>query len=81
MDFLRIESEMNFITLLPKTIRVDEVDDWYQDSTDDLQTYLDQHSVYFTKKSNIIYTTDNPKKELFVKLQQQYYEALPTPPR
>ena len=76
MDFLRIESEMDFIALLPVDKRSDEINSWYQDSNDDLQEYFDNNSFFLHKQNNIEYTTDNPKAELFTMLKEQYEAGL-----
>ena len=71
MDFLRIEAEMAFIMLLPREQRKAEIQSWYIDSTEDLKAYLNDSSFYFNQKNNVRYKTDNPKKELFDKLNKR----------
>ncbi len=41
MDFLRMESEMNYLSLLPEATRREKVEFWYRDAIDDIQPYLD----------------------------------------
>ncbi len=81
MDFLRIESEMDFITLLPIGNRTDEINSWYLDANKDLKTYFDENSFFLHKQNNLTYVTSNPKKELFNKLKQHYQEPLSTTQR
>ncbi|MEH6451786.1 MAG: fatty acid cis/trans isomerase [Psychromonas sp.] len=72
MDFLRIESEMSFITLLPKEQREAEIESWYLESTKDLTEYIDDSSFFFDHENSIEYQTDNQKQELFDLLKQRY---------
>ena len=65
MDFLRIESEMNFLAFLPPATREREIANWYRDATTVVQDYV---RLYFTH--DIIeplyrYRSDDPKRELF----------------
>lgn len=72
MDFLRIESEMAFITFLPKEQRLAEMQDWYQDSTDDLEEYLVENNFYLNQANSIEYKTADAKQELFDMLKAKY---------
>lgn len=75
MDLLRIESEMAFITLLPKEQRQAEIESWYLDSTKDLKEFIDDTSFFFEQKNSVTYNTSNPKQELFNKLKTRYKVA------
>ncbi|MCJ8318527.1 MAG: fatty acid cis/trans isomerase [Colwellia sp.] len=77
MDFLRIESEMSFITLLPKSERKEEIKGWYRDSTKELHSYLNGHNFFFDQENTIVYQTDNHKKEILTSLRSRYYQSLP----
>ncbi len=77
MDFLRIESEMSFITLLPKDERKTEIKDWYRDSTKELHSYLEDSNFYFDQENTIDYQTDNHKVEILTRLRARYYNSLP----
>ncbi|OAN11621.1 9-hexadecenoic acid cis-trans isomerase [Photobacterium jeanii] len=70
MDFLRMEGESNFLSLLPAEVRHDELADWYQDSNKSLKTFLQGDINEFDQPSGIQFKTDNPKHELFTLLQQ-----------
>lgn len=43
MDFLRMESEMNFLAFLPEESRNHEVARWYQGAMSDVATYLQEY--------------------------------------
>lgn len=75
MDFLRIESELSFITLLPKEQRASEIDYWYTDSTSTLKEYLRDNDFLFNQDNNVVYETDNAKQELFDKLKAHFQTA------
>lgn len=69
MDFLRIEGEMNFVSFLPKAHQQQEIDLWYRDAEANLQTYLDLFINQLNERNNISFVTENPKQELYEKLQ------------
>jgi hypothetical protein len=77
MDFLRIESELAFISLLPKEKRKTELTSWYKDSTNDLEYFLSDASTYFEPENGVIYQTENEKYELLNKLKNRQYNSLP----
>jgi hypothetical protein len=72
MDLLRIESEMAFITYLPKEQRQSEVNSWYLDATEDLDEYINENNFFFEQKNSISYQTDHALKELFSSLKKRY---------
>lgn len=41
MDFLRMESEINYLSLLPEATRREKVHYWYRNAVNDIQPYLD----------------------------------------
>jgi hypothetical protein len=69
MDFLRIEGEMNFISLLPKSAAQKELQFWYRGAERDLQTYLDLYANQIKPRKDFHYASDNPKLELFDQLK------------
>lgn len=77
MDFLRIESEMSFITLLPKEERKREIKSWYRDSTSEIHEYLNGHNFFFDQENTIEYKTDNHKNEILTRLRARHYNSLP----
>lgn len=76
MDFLRMESEFNFLALLPSEIREQEWDHWYEGATGDVRDYVKDSSQLFYHQTDIVYRTDNPKQELFQRLQTRFKPAL-----
>ncbi|MDO6582106.1 fatty acid cis/trans isomerase [Photobacterium sp. 2_MG-2023] len=69
MDFLRMEGESNFLSLLPPATRRAELANWYQDSNQSLLHYLEGDINDFSQPSGIEYKTSNPKAELLGMLQ------------
>ena len=76
MDFLRIESEMAFVTLLPKNKRKEVIKSWYIDSTDALDNYLNDSNLFFEQENSIQYQTDNELNELLNYLQAHHESSL-----
>lgn len=70
MDFLRMESEANFIALLPFEQRMTIRDAWYQDTDEVPRAFLQGSYFSFNQPTAIPYTTDNPLDELYAKLKQ-----------
>ena len=70
MDFLRMEAESNFISLLPKKDRKKVHEYWYRDTTNDIKDYIFSGDFYQLPESNILYETDNTKKELLEKVSK-----------
>lgn len=79
MDFLRIEGEMNFVGLLPKEIAEQEIKFWYRDAEDELSTYLSIYLENVQPNKNFRYTSNNPKFELYKKLQRHLGKAAESP--
>lgn len=69
MDFLRIEGELNFLSLLPKETQAKELQFWYRDAEADVQVYLDHYLNQLQEPSSLIYTSADPKLELYQKLK------------
>lgn len=68
MDFLRLEGESNFLTLLPKDVRHQEQSSWYQNQSAQLSDFLQRNIRPFEQESSEIYKTDDPKSELYDKI-------------
>ncbi|EED31096.1 fatty acid cis/trans isomerase [gamma proteobacterium NOR5-3] len=77
MDFLRMEGELNFLTMLPESARKAERELWYLDASKDLMAYLSSPAFESVTEPNIAYRSDNPKQELFSLLREQLTPALP----
>ncbi|RYY76991.1 MAG: 9-hexadecenoic acid cis-trans isomerase [Gammaproteobacteria bacterium] len=75
MDFLRIEGEMNFLSLLPKAAAQKELAYWYRDAESNLQTYIDLYLNQIEIVKDFHYTSDNPKLELFDQIKKYLAKA------
>ncbi|UTV30214.1 fatty acid cis/trans isomerase [Photobacterium atrarenae] len=71
MDFLRMEGESNFLSLLPAEVRRQELADWYQDANQPLEKFLQGDINEFSQPSGIRYKTKDPKAELYQLLKQR----------
>ena len=75
MDFLRMESEMNFLAFLPETQRRAEVGNWYRNAEDSVREYLDAYFEHEVLPPPYDYKTTAYKQELFSALKQRVAEA------
>lgn len=76
MDFLRMESEMNFVGFLPEERRKAEIDQWYRGAESDVRDYL---NAYFEQEALLppfAAKTDDPKAELFAALRERMAKIL-----
>ncbi|MEZ8404200.1 fatty acid cis/trans isomerase [Vibrio splendidus] len=64
MDFLRLEGESNFLTLLPKDVRHIEHSSWYKNQSAQLSDYLQRNIAPFDQPTSVVYKTAAPKREL-----------------
>lgn len=78
MDFLRMESEMNFLTLLPPDVQKTEWQNWYRDASSKVLEFVEQSSLEFYEASHIDYQTDNPKAELLQRIRQRLEPVVAT---
>ncbi len=76
MDFLRIEGEMNFLSLLPEQSREKEWKFWYRGAQEELLDYLAINHKLWHRESGINYTTTSVKEELFAQLSEHLDDAL-----
>jgi len=76
MDFLRMEGEFNFLTLLPKEVRVPERDFWYRGARQSVKEYIYGKRISFDVDSGIPFKSDDPKAELFDLLRRHLGPAL-----
>jgi len=65
MDFLRMEAESNFISLLPKSQRKSVHEYWYRETSDDIKDYIFSDDFYQLPDTGINYQTSQPKEELY----------------
>lgn len=73
MDFLRIESEMNFISFLPNQDRTKVMASWYLESTKELANYLNDQNLSQYRQTGIKYQTEYTKAELLSRLKHHVY--------
>jgi hypothetical protein len=78
MDFLRMESESNFLMLLPEKARVRERNYWYRNVKDEVIAYVSSPTFEKAAQPNIPYLTADPKKELYEMLRHRFAAVLPT---
>ena len=78
MDFLRMESEADFLMLLPEPARSRERSYWYRGAEKDVQNYMRLPSFESQLIPAIDYETEDEKLELFAKLEQRLDKVLPT---
>ena len=77
MDFLRMEGESNFLSLLPADVRREQLAYWYQGSNKHLSDYLQGDINQFDQPTGITFSTEHPKNELFGMLQDKLNVVLP----
>ena len=65
MDFLRMEGESNFLSLLPVASRKPIVDFWYRGARDDVKEYLFGDHFDYLAEADIRFRTNNPQQELY----------------
>lgn len=71
MDFLRMESEMNFVGFLPAERRQAEIDQWYRGAEKEVRDYLLAYFEGGVLMPPFKATTDDPKAELFTALRKR----------
>ena len=76
MDFLRMEGEFNFLTLLPEEARARYRDNWYRGASERVKGYVYGDRMNFEVNSGIPFETDDPKAELFEMLRRRMGPAL-----
>ena len=69
MDFLRLEGEQNFLSLLPEAKRNQIKKQWYRNSPPDLSKFF-KNNREFSQPSGIEYKTDNPQHELYTLMKE-----------
>jgi len=68
MDFLRMEGEYNMLSFLPIASRQEIWDYWYRDARKGDENYLDEQFRGLQHATEVVYHTDDPKKEFFEKV-------------
>jgi len=69
MDFLRIEAEFNFVSLLPPENRFEELSYWYRGADKGIRKYMEEMPDHAFFPTSVEYKTTNYKQELFQKFQ------------
>lgn len=76
MDFLRMEGEENFVTLLPIEDRHELMESWYQDPSIQLSEFLQRDVSPFEQPSSIKYKTQDTQAELYQMLKERLAPVL-----
>ena len=77
MDFLRIESESNFLFLLPEETRSTQRRKWYRETDESCAYYVDLASTSSDViQSSVIYKTSDHKRELYEQIQEKMSPVL-----
>ncbi|MCU8036043.1 MAG: fatty acid cis/trans isomerase [Shewanella sp.] len=77
MDFLRMEGESNFLTLLPQEERRKQLSDWYQGAGTQLTAFIAGDINTFHQPTGVLYFSDDLKGELYQKLGQKVAKVQP----
>jgi hypothetical protein len=77
MDFLRMESEANFLLMLPESARVRERNFWYRGAEKDVVDYMTLPRFEDRSVTEINFVTDDEKLELFGMLGERLKNVLP----
>ncbi|MEO7851517.1 MAG: fatty acid cis/trans isomerase, partial [Rubrivivax sp.] len=78
MDFMRMEGEFNFLTLLPLDRRAPTADGWYLNAKDEAREYVYGPHNRINVQSAIDYRTGDPQGELYALLAQRLQPVLNT---
>lgn len=74
MDFLRMEGETNFLSLLPAKTRKQVWDRWYRGLVSPVETFV-QSANRYNGNTNIAFKTDAPLDELYAMIKQHTEKA------
>ncbi|HEX6828704.1 MAG TPA: fatty acid cis/trans isomerase, partial [Burkholderiales bacterium] len=77
MDFLRMEGEFNFLTLLPQAERERLRDYWYRGAKQEVKDYVYGRKAWFDRDTGITYRSADPQHELYGLLQARLKPVLP----
>ncbi|WP_338353005.1 fatty acid cis/trans isomerase [Thalassolituus oleivorans] len=76
MDFLRMEGEANFLTMLPQNERIKLTNYWYRDASKDVKKHLVDNEAHVLSDPDIRYYSDQPKLELLEMLRNKLEPVL-----
>lgn len=78
MDFLRMESEFNFLSLLPQADRIPTRDNWYRNTPDNVKDLVYGKYAFFAQESGVRYQTGTPSdRQLMAMLRARLQAVLP----
>lgn len=78
MDFLRMEGEFFFLSLLPRDDRVKERNTWYRNAQREVSEFIRVDRHHFSAPSHVDYQTNAPKAELFELIRTRLARVLST---
>jgi hypothetical protein len=76
MDFLRMEAEFNFLSLLPNKTRMELREYWYRGASEAQRSYIFGSRSNFYQPTGIKYQSNDPKQELFDLLKHRLEPVL-----
>ena len=76
MDFLRMEGETNFLSLMPSKAAEDEMSLWYRGAESHVSEYLALIRSRDKGENGIKYNSDKPKIELYNKIERRFGESV-----
>lgn len=76
MDFLRMEGEENFLSLLPIEDRHRLMESWYQNPPPQLSAFIQRDVKPFEQPTNVKYQTSHPQTELYQMLKKRLAPVL-----
>ncbi len=76
MDFMRMEGEFNFLTLLPQPLRQPTAEYWYRDARAEAKEYVYGQYARLNAQSAIAYRGPDPQRELYGLLRERLAPAL-----
>lgn len=72
MDFLRMESEFTFLTLLPKKDREPQLYQWYRGARPEVKAFIKTGLGTFRRETGVRFQTDRPYEELQAMLRERF---------
>ena len=75
MDFLRMESELNFLVFLPLKERQAVLDHWYRKRSEPHNRYFADATAHFPEETGVSYTSKSTLNELYDKVSQRVAPA------
>lgn len=79
MDFLRMEAELDFLTLLPERTRTQEWQYWYRDAGEKVEDFGKMYFTSVNRQTGIPYRTADHKLELIGMLRERLAPVLHAP--